>query len=230
MRRIAFTLAISTMVPLALTAQGLQVAPTAAVTGQLPNGGWCFGVRLRPADRCVEFLLLEMGARFRTTGATDHSTRDPAHAYPTLGNHAYLGLGLAHRLTRRSAVGGIIEAGAGAGERLSAGIRFDQQLDPRIRIDLTGGVMRAETHQRGVTRRRNANGVFVDGALRASDLAVIDARFDHIPGDGRIVKPANAAYLGMRAEGTGAVKTTIAGAAIVSVLIIIAFFGGFGGD
>jgi hypothetical protein len=222
---------IVALAPGALRAQHLELAPLRADRlGPLPNGGWCFGVRLRSRDRCTEFFLLELGARFRTSGATDHSTRDPAHAYPTLGDHAYLGLGLAHRIGEKSALGGIVEGGAGSGERLSLGARFDQQLGQHLRIDVGGGAMRAETHQRGVTGRRNANGMFIDGAIRASDLAVFEARFDHLPGDGQIVKPANATYVGMRVEGTGAVKTTIAGAAIVSVLLIIVFLGGGGGD
>lgn len=230
MRRIALALVIAALVPAALPAQHLELPPPQVRVDALPNGGWCFGAKLRARDRCSDFFLLEMGARFRASGATDHSTRDPAHAYPTLDDHAYLALGVAHRVARGTALGGVIEGGAGGGERASLGVRFDQQLGERIRLDLSGGLMRAQTHQAGVTHRRDANGIFADAAIRASDVAVIDARFDHIPGDGRLVKPANAAYVGMRVEGTGAVKTTIAGAAILSVLIIFIWLGGGGGD
>jgi hypothetical protein len=231
MRRTACVLAVAAIVPLALPAQRLTVVPPrVAVAAPSPNGGWCFGVKLRSRDRCANFGILEIGARFRASGQTDHSTRDPAHAYPTLEDHGYLALGLAHRVAARSALGVVGEYGAGGGERQSIGVRFDQQLGEIPRLDLTAGMMRVETHQRGVTRRRTANGTFVDAAVRANDLFVIQARVDHIPGDGALVKPANATYVGMRVEGGGAVKTTVAAAAILSVLMIFVFFGGGGGD
>lgn len=231
MRLTACPLVLLTLAPLALPAQRLELAvPHPAGTSTLPNGGWCFGVRLHPRDRCSNFTILEIGGRLRASGKTDHSTSDPAHAYPTLEDHGYLALGLAHRIATRSALGVVGEAAAGGGERYSIGVRFDQQLGAIPRLDLTAGTMRVETHQRGVTRRRWAGGTFVDAAVRASDLLVIQGRIDHVPGDGKIVKPANAAYLGMRVEGGGAVKTTITAAAILSVLVIFIFFGGGGGD
>jgi len=231
MHRTACVLAVIALVPVALRAQRLEVGPVSSINADsLPNGGWCFGMKLRPRDRCASFAILEIGARFRASGQTDHSTRDPAHAYPTLDDHGYLALGLAHRVASRSALGVVAEYGAGGGERQSIGVRFDRQLGAIPRLDLTAGAMRVETHQRGVTRRRMASGTFVDAAVRASDLFVIQARVDHIPGNGGIVKPANAAYVGMRVEGGGAVKTTIAAAAIFSVFVILVFFGVGSGD
>lgn len=225
MRRLSHLFAATALCPLALQAQRLELAP-ATVAPSPPNGGWCFGVKLHPRDRCVYFEILEIGARFRASGQTDHSTRDPAHAYPTLDDHGYLALGLARRIVDHSALGVVGEYGAGGGERQSLGVRFDQQLSERARLDFTAGALRVETHQRGVTRRRTESGTFVDGAVRASDLFVIQARVDHIPGDGALVKPATATYVGMRVEGGGAVKTTLVGVAILAVLEFIVFFGG----
>lgn len=233
MRRIARSLAAIAFVAPALGAQGLALAPASsplAAADSLPNGGLCFGVKLRPRDRCANFAVVEIGARFRASGQTDHSTRDPAHAWPTLENHGYLALGLAHRVAARSALGVVGEYGAGGGERLGIGVRFDEQLGEIPRLDLTAGVMRVETHQRGVTRRRDANGIFVDVALRASDLFVIQARVDHVPGDRALVKPANATYVGMRVEGGGAVKTTVVALALLAAFEFFIFFGGGGGD
>lgn len=232
MRLVDCAAVVLLLAPLALPAQQLAPALARASLGDsAPNGDWCFGVKLPPAgNRCANFTLLEIGARFRVSGKTDHSTQDPAHAYPTLDDHGYLALGLAHRVARASALGVVGEYGAGGGERQSLGIRFDQQLTRHARFDATVGALRVETHQRGVTRRRMAAGTFIDGAVRANDMLVIQARFDHVPGDGRLVKPANAAYIGARVEGGGAVKATIASAAIVSVLLVILFFGGGGGD
>lgn len=217
--------------PVALRAQGVALAPPhVAAADSLPNVGWCFGVKLRARDRCASFGILEMGVRLRTSGQTDHSTRDPAHAYPTLDDHGYLALGLAHRIAARSALGVVGEVGSGGGDRQSIGVRFDQQLGPVPRLDLSAGTLRVETHQRGVTRRRWANGTFVDAAVHANDVLVIQARLDHVPGDGALVKPANATYLGMRVEGGGAVKTTIVAAAILAAFAVYIFFGGGGGD
>jgi hypothetical protein len=231
MRRIAVTLAIAALVPVVLHAQRLELASASVgIAESPPDGGWCFGVKLAPRDRCAKFAILEIGARFRASGKTDHSTRDPAHAYPTLDDHGYLAVGIAHRIAPRSALGVVGEYGAGGGERQSIGVRFDQQLGAVPRLDFTAGALRVETNQHGVTKRRWANGTFVDGAVRASDLFVIQARVEHVPGDGALVKPANATYVGMRVEGGGAVKTTIVAAAIVSVLMIFVFFGGGGGD
>ena len=231
MPRIACLLAIAAFAPLAVHGQGLEL-PTPPVDGGdiAPNGGWCFGVRLTPRDRCADFAILEIGARFRASGHTDHSTRDPAHAYPTLENHGYLGLGLAHRLGARSALGVVGEYGAGGGERHALGVRFDQQLGAIPRLDVTAGALRVETRQRGVTRRRWANGAFVDGAIRANDLLVIQGRIEHVPGDGALVKPATAAFVGTRVEGGGAVKTTIVALLVLSALEVVIFFGGGGGD
>ena len=218
-------------VPVALRAQGLAMAPpNVAAWDSLPNGGWCFGVRLRPRDRCASFALLEIGARLRASGQTDHSTRDPAHAYPMLEDHGYLALGLAHRVSARSAIGVVGEYARGGGDREAIGVRFDQQLGEIPRLDLTAGAMRVQTHQRGVTRARMVNGTFVDAAVRASDLFVVQGRFEHVPGDGGIVKPANATYVGMRVEGGGAVKTTIVAAAIFAAFAVYIFLGGGGGD
>ena len=63
-------------------------------------------------------------------------------------------------------------------------------------------------------------------AVRASDLFVLQGRLEHVPGDGAIVKPANAAFVGMRVEGGGAVKTTVVALAILAVLEAYLFFGG----
>ena len=227
MRRIASTLALLATVPLALPAQRLELAaPRVAPADRAPNGGWCFGMKLQPRDGCSNFALLEIGARLRTSGQTDHSTGDPAHAYPRLEDHGYLALGLAHRVARRSALGLVGEIARGGGEREAIGVRFGQQLGEIPRLDLTGGVMRVETHQRGVTRRRWASGTFIDAAVRASDLFVLQGRLEHVPGDGAIVKPANAAFVGMRVEGGGAVKTTVVALAILAVLEAYLFFGG----
>lgn len=230
MRRTACILVFLALAPLRLMAQRLElVAPRITPADSAPNGGWCFGVKLRARDRCADFTLLEIGARFRGTGKTDHSTADPAHAYPTLENHGYLAAGLAHRVAPRSALGVVGEYGNGGGERLALGVRFDQQLGEVPRLDLTAGAMRVQTHQRGVTRRRWANGTFVDAAMRASDLVVLQARVEHVPGDGGLVKPANATYIGARVEGGGAVKTTLVGLAVIAALELFIFFGG-GGD
>ena len=231
MRRLACLLVFLALDAPTLRAQQLELAPPRVSTGDsLPEGGWCFGVKLRPRDRCANFAILEIGARFRASGKTDHSTRDPAHAYPTLEDHGYLALGLAHRIAPHAALGLVAETGAGGGEREGIGVRFDQQLGAVPRLDLTAGVLRVQAHQHGVTRRRWAHGTFVDASVRASDLFVIQARLDHIPGDGGLVKPATATYVGMRVEGGGAVKTTIVAAAIASVLLVVIFFGGGGGD
>lgn len=229
MRRTACTLVFLALTPLRLMAQHLEPVPRADGVATAPNDGWCFGVKLRPRDRCADFMLLEIGARFRVSGKTDHSTADPAHAYPTLENHGYLAAGLAHRVAPRSALGVVGEYGSGGGERLALGVRFDQQLSDIARLDLSAGAMRVQAHQRGVTRRRWANGTFADAAVRANDLVVIQARMEHVPGDGGLVKPANAAYVGMRVEGGGAVKTTVVAAAILALLEFYIFFGG-GGD
>jgi hypothetical protein len=227
MRRIACSLAVVALAPVALRAQGLMLAPPSIATADsLPNGGWCFGMKLRARDRCTNFTLLEIGARFRASGQTDHSTGDPAHAYPRLEDHGYLALGLAHRFATRSALGIVGEVARGGGEREAIGVRVGQQLGEIPRLDLTAGAMRVETHQRGVTRRRWANGTFADAAVRASDLFVVQARIEHVPGDGGLVKPANATFVGMRVEGGGAVKTTIVAAAILAVLELFIFFGG----
>jgi hypothetical protein len=230
MRRTACTLVSFTLVPLALPAQRLELAPArVALVEPAPDGGWCFGMKLRSRDRCANFTLLEIGARLRASGNTDHSTRDPAHAYPRLEDHGYLALGVAHRIAKRSALGVVGEVARGGGEREAIGVRFDQQLGEIPRLDLTAGVMRVETHQRGVTRRRWANGTFADAAVRASELFVVQARLEHVPGDGGLVKPATATYVGMRVEGGGAVKTTLVAAAILALLEFYVFFGG-GGD
>ena len=235
MRRIAWPLlflllAPLTLAPLALPAQRLElVPPRIAFADPAPDAGWCFGVKLWASSRCADFAILEIGGRLRASGQTDHSTRDPAHAYPMLDDHGYLALGLAHRVATGSALGVVGEYAAGGGERASLGVRFDQQLGEIPRLDLTAGAVRVETHQRGVTRRRWANGTFVDAAVRASDIFVVDARVDHVPGDG-IVRPANATYVGMRVEGGGAVKTTAVALAILSALEFYIFFFGGGGD
>lgn len=230
MRRTACTLGFLALIPVALPAQGLALAPPrVAPTAPASDGGWCFGVKLRQRDRCTNFTILEIGARLRASGNTDHSTRDPAHAYPRLEDHGYFGLGLAHRVASRSALGIVGEYARGGGDRGTIGVRFAQQLGEIPRLDLTAGALRVQAHQRGVTRRRWANGTFVDAAVRASDLLVIQARLDHIPGDGGVLKPANATYVGMRVEGGGAVKTTLVAAAILAVLEFYLFFGG-GGD
>jgi hypothetical protein len=230
MRSTACTLVFLTLVPLALPAQRLELAPPrVALAEPAPDGGWCFGMKLRPRDRCANFTLLEIGARLRASGNTDHSTRDPAHAYPRLEDHGYLALGVAHRIAKRSALGVVGEVARGGGEREAIGVRFDQQLGEIPRLDLTAGVMRVQTHQRGVTRRRWANGTFADAAVRASELFVVQARLEHVPGDGGLVKPATATYVGMRVEGGGAVKTTLVAAAILALLEFYVFFGG-GGD
>lgn len=236
MRRIAapllsLLLASLTLAPLAIQAQGLELAPRRLeLPTPAPDGGWCFGVKLRPRDRCSDFAILEVGARLRASGKTDHSTRDPAHAYPVLDDHGYVSAGWAHRVAARSALGIVGEYASGGGDREAIGVRFDQQLGEIPRLDLTAGAMRVEAHQRGVTMRRWAHGTFVDAAVRASDLLVLDARVDHIPGDGGIVKPANATYVGMRVEGGGVVKTTAVALAILTLLELYAFFGGGGRD
>jgi hypothetical protein len=230
MRRTPCLLVFSALLPLALRAQRLEPSPAHVAADSLPNGGWCFGVKLRARDRCTSFAILEIGARFRVSGQTDPSTGDPAHAYPRLENHGYLALGLAHRVADRAALGVVGEYGAGGGEREGVGVRFDQQLGEYARLDLTAGGMRVQTHQRGVTRRRMANGTYLDAAVRASDLLVIQARVDHVPGDGGLVKPASATYVGARVEGGGAVKTTIVASAVVGVLLLYVFFFGGGGD
>ena len=230
MRRAACTLVLLTLVPLALPAQRLELAlPRVTLAEPAPDGGWCFGMKLGSRDRCANFTLLEIGARVRASGNTDHSTRDPAHAFPRLEDHGYLALGVAHRIARRSALGIVGEVARGGGEREAIGVRFDQQLGEIPRLDLTAGVMRVQTHQMGVTRRRGANGTFADAAVRASELFVVQARLEHVPGDGGLVKPANATYVGMRVEGGGAVKTTLVAAAILALLEFYVFFGG-GGD
>jgi hypothetical protein len=230
MRRIAFPLLLVALLPAVARAQQLDLAPPPPLAARtLPDGGWCFGMKLRPRDRCANFTLLEIGARLRASGNTDHSTRDPAHAYPRLEDHGYLALGLAHRIASRSALGVVGEYARGGGDRTAIGVRFDQQLAEIPRLDLTAGVMRVQTHQRGVTRRRWANGTFVDAAVRASELFVIQGRLDHVPGDGGLVKPATATYVGMRVEGGGAVKTTIVAITILAALELFIFFGG-GGD
>ena len=131
-------------------------------------------------------------------------------------------LALAHRVAARSALGIVGEVARGGGEREAIGVRFDQQLGGIPRLDLTAGVMRVETHQRGVTRRRWANGTFVDASVHASELFVVQARLEQVPGDGGLVKPANATFVGMRVEGGGAVKTTIVAAVLMTVLLIYA--------
>lgn len=230
MRRTAFTLALLTMIPLALPAQRLELTPPRlAPADPSPNGGWCFGMKLRPRDACANFTLLEIGARLRASGKTDHSTRDPAHAYPVLEDHGYLALGVARRVAPRSAIGITGEYGRGGGDRLALGVRFAQQLGEVPRLDLTAGALRVQAHQRGVTKRRWADGTFVDAAVRASDLFVVQGRVERIPGDGGILKPATATYVGMRVEGGGAVRTTIVAAAILAALEFFIFFGG-GGD
>lgn len=230
MRRIACPLVFLTLVPPALPAQRLEPAPLPlAQAGASPDGGWCFGVELRPREQCANFSILEIGARLRASGNTDHSTRDPAHAYPRLEDHGYVALGLAHRIAGRSALGMVGELARGGGDREAIGVRFDHQLGEIPRLDLTAGMMRVETHQRGVTRRRWASGTFGDAAIRASELFVIQARFEHVPGDGSLVKPANATYVGMRVDGIGAVKTTLAAAAILALLEFYVLTGG-GGD
>lgn len=229
MRSTACTLVFLTLVPLALPAQRLELAPPrVALAEPAPDGGWCFGMKLRSSDQCSNFTLLEIGARLRASGNTDHSTRDPAHAYPRLEDHGYLASGLAHRIAKRSAFGIVGEVARGGGEREAIGVRFDQQLGEIPRLDLTAGVMRVQTHQMGVTRRRWANGTFADAAVRASELFVVQARVEHVPGDGGLVKPANATYVGMRVEGGGAVKTTLVAAAILALLEFYVFFGGGG--
>src|SRR6476661_5907848 len=126
MRRTACLLVSFALVPLALPAQRLELAaPSVAPAGSAPDGtGWCFGVKLRPRDRCANFTILEIGARLRASGNTDHSTRDPAHAYPRLEDHGYLALGLAHRVAARSALGVVGEYARGGGDRKSLGVRF----------------------------------------------------------------------------------------------------------
>jgi hypothetical protein len=229
MRRIACLTLILTLAPLTLPAQRLELAPPhLALATAAPNGGWCFGVKLRRRDRCDNFALLEIGVRFRASGKTDHSTADPAHAYPVLEDHGYLALGLARRVAPRSALGVVGEYARGGGDRESIGVRFDQQLGEIPRLDLTAGVMRVQAHQRGVTKRRWANGTFLDAAVRANDIFVLQARLDHIPGDD-IIRPANAAYVGMRVEGGGAVKTTAVALAILATFEIYVFLGGGGG-
>jgi hypothetical protein len=230
MRRTASALAILALVPHAAQAQRLELAPPRLAAEPAPNGDWCFGVRLTSRDRCANFTVLEIGARFRASSSTDHSERDHAHAYPTLENHGYLALGLAHRVGTRSALGVVGEYGAGGGERQAIGVRFDQQLGVVPRLDLTAGAVRVETRQHGLTKRRWATGAFVDGAIRANDLLVIQGRIEHFPGDGALVKPATAAFIGTRVEGGGAVRTTIVAVLVLTALEFVIFFGGGGGD
>lgn len=226
MRRTACLLAIVVSLPVSIGAQQLELAsPRPIIDGSSSADGWCFGVKLGAGDHCASFGLVELGVRARLTGQTDHSTGDPAHAYPLLASHGFVAAGLAWRIGDRSALGAVAELGGGD-VRQGLGVRFDRQLAEHARLDLTVGGMRVETHQRGVTRRRNANGTFADAALRANELFVIQARVERFPGDGAIIKPARAAYLGLRVDSGGAVKTTLVAVAILAVLDIVFFFGG----
>ena len=219
-------LAFVVSLPVRLGAQQLELAaPRFIGTESSAAGGWCFGVKLGAGDQCASFGIVELGVRARLTGQTDHSTRDPSHAYPVLAGHGFIAAGLARRIGGRSALGAVAELGGGDA-RQGLGVRYDRQLAEHARLDLTVGGMRVETHQRGVTRRRNANGTFADAALRANDLFVLQARVERFPGDGAIIKPARAAYLGVRVDGGGAVKTTLAALAILALHDIIVFFCG----
>jgi hypothetical protein len=217
--------AIVLLIPCA--ARGQQPAPNAGVTRPAGPDPWCFGVKLDTRPDCENFAVLELGVRARASGQTDHSTRDPAHAYPVLDDHGFAVLGYARRISDGAALGVVGEVGAGESRR-GLGLRFDQTLGRHARLDFTVGGLQLETHQRGVTRTRLTGGTFADAAIRVNEVLILQARGENFHGDGSLVKPASGAYIGVRVDGGGAVKTTLLALTLLAAMSVVIFFTGGG--
>lgn len=192
-----------------------------ALAAQQQRAGVCFGVEA--ASRCAAFFIIEGGGRVRLTGQTDHSTRDRAHAFPILQNHGFLVSGFAWPAGDRAALGVVGELGGGDA-RQGIGVRYDRALVGKLRLDVTAGGMRVETHQAGVTRRRMTSGPFGDVTLHVHDLFAIQARGERFAGDGGIVKPASALYLGGRIEGKPGLGAAGTFLVLASIFLVYAFF------
>ena len=217
-------IAIVLVAPHMALAQG---SPPNVVIAPGETDRWCFGVKLDTRPDCRNFALLELGVRARATGQTDHSTRDPAHAYPVLDHHGFAVLGYARRISGGTAVGVVGEVGAGESRR-GVGLRFDQTLGRHARLDFTVGGMQLETHQRGIVRTRMTGGTFADAAIRVNEVLVLQARGENFPGDGSLVKPASGAYIGARVEGGGAVKTTLVAMTLLAAMAVVLYVTGGG--
>ena len=207
----------------AMTSALLMIFLAAArpLAAQAPQPGVCFGVQLDGGARCRGYVIIEGGGRLRLSGQTDHATRDRAHAYPVLQNHGFIAGGVAWPAGDRAALGVVGEIGGGDA-RQGIGVRYDRALVGRLRLDITAGGMRVETHQAGVTRRRMTKGPFADATLHVHDLVAIQLRGERFAGDRGIVKPASALYLGARLEGKsglGAVGTALL---LASIFVIYA--------
>lgn len=183
----------------------------------------CFGVRILPAGGCSAFILIEGGGRMMLTPDRDRSESDPAHAYPVLRNHGFLAAGLAWPAGDRAALGVVGEIGGGDG-RQGIGVRYDYRLTPRLRLDLTGGAMRVETHQVNVVRRRMTAGPFADATLHFTDLLAVQARAERFAGDGARIKPGSAVYLGARIEGKSGLAASGTFVALAWVTVVVLYF------
>ncbi|HEX8848676.1 MAG TPA: hypothetical protein VF761_04005 [Gemmatimonadaceae bacterium] len=194
-----------------------------ALPAQQHTPGVCLGVDIGAERRCAAFFIIEGGGRVRLTGQTDHSTRDRTHAYPILQNHGFLASGVAWPVGNRAALGVVGEIGGGDA-RQGIGVRYDRALVGRLRLDLTAGGMRVETHQAGVTRRRMTSGPFADATLHVHDLFAIQARGERFAGDGGLVKPASALCVGGRLEGKPGLGAAGTFLVLASIFLVYAFF------
>jgi hypothetical protein len=201
----------------------IMLAASRPAGAQQNDRGVCFGVQLDAGRGCAAFFVIEGGGRVRLTGQTDHSTRDRTHAYPILQNHGFLASGVAYPIGERSALGVVGELGGGDA-RQGIGMRYDRTLVGRLRLDLTAGEMRVETHQAGVTRRRMTAGPFAEATLHVHDLFAIQARGERFAGDGGVVKPASALYLGGRIEGKPGLGAAGTFLVLASIVLVYAFF------
>ena len=197
------------------------IAAALPLPAQQHRAAVCFGVEVDA--KCAAFFIIEGGGRVRLTGETDHSTRDRAHAFPILRNHGFLATGLAWPAGTGAALGVVGELGGGDA-RQGIGVRYDRALTGKLRLDLTAGGMRVETHQAGVTRRRMTAGPFGDVTLHVHDLLAIQARGERFTGDGGVVKPASALYLGGRIEGKPGLGAAGTFLVVASIFLVYAFF------
>lgn len=216
---LSMRLPIAVLILLTATSAGAQSQPSRT------SHPVCFGVQLARAERCGTFAVTEIGVRGRLTGPTDHAERDRSHAYPVLQSHAFAVGGLLRPVGTRSALGVVAEIGGGDA-RQGIGVRYDRALAGPLRLDVTGGMMRVETHQVNVVKRTMTSGPFADATMHLADLAAIQLRGERFAGDGGRIRPGSALYVGARIEGKAGLESTAAGVAAMLIVMTILFFAG----
>jgi hypothetical protein len=206
------------MRPTLVLTLGLLAAPLGA---QRAPRHPCFGVDI--PGRCSVSAILEGWIRGKLGSRSDPAERDRAHAYPVLRSHGFVAAGVAWPVGGGSALGVVAELGGGD-SRQGIGVRFDQQLRGPLRLDVTAGRMRVETHEVNVVRRRMTPGPFADATLHVADLVAVQARAERFPGDGGRIRPGRAVYLGARIEGKAGAATSMVALVAAWAAVVVAFF------